>query len=1008
MKWIWKWFIVLVVGVVFYNCASKKSISSTVDMPKRALQTKITIPQPDLSREDDYVPQLKSQRKIFFPDTEAEKHWVDSVYNQLSQDEKIGQLFMVAAYSNKDTTHIKAVEKLITQNHIGGLIFFQGGPVRQARLTNRYQALSKVPLFVGIDAEWGLSMRLDSTYKYPWNMTLGAIRDVKWIEKVGVQMGAESKRLGIHFNFAPVVDINTNPKNPIIGNRSFGESKIQVTEHALALMRGVQSQGVFSTGKHFPGHGDTSSDSHHTLPLVTASRSHLDLIELYPYKRLIDEGLVSIMVAHLNVPELEPRDQMPTSVSPAVVTDLLQRDLGFDGLIFTDALNMKGAANFKKPGELDLDAFKAGNDILLFAENVPVAMEKICMALQDSVISKSRLEESVRKILRYKYKAGLHHRQPIETKNLVEDLNNPTKEALLYSLFEQSVTVLKRDKHCLPIRSLKKKFAYVKLGDDNHLHFLNTLRNYAQIDEVYHANLDSLQAKLAGYDQVIIGYHKSDKAWKKHDFTDNEIAIIQSLSHKNHVILDVFAKPYTLLQLPHFDDLKGLVLSYQNHEIAQTVSAEIIFGALGSKGQLPVSIGDTFHAGDGLLTDSLARLGYTSPENVGMNSAVLKKIEAVAQKAISEKMAPGMQILVARKGKVIYNKAFGTQSYESNQKVTVTDLYDVASLTKMMGTLPLVMQLYDHHKVHLDTKLDQMLSYYKGSNKEHINFKDLLTHQAQLPAWIPFYKATLDSLQFPNPLFYRTTSEPGFSKQVSAKLFIADSYHDTIQKRIRDVALLPKKEYKYSDLTFYLLKDWIEKEYKAPLDSLVQSHFYQSMGMQHSGYNPLHRFKADEIVPTEIDTYFRHDTIRGYVHDMGAAMLGGVAGHAGVFSNAMDVAKMLQLFLQKGTYGDETYFSPETFAAFNQCYFCPEGNRRGLGFDKPQLTKEGPTCGCVSRNSFGHTGFTGTIAWADPDSEIIYVFLSNRTYPDSTQPNRLSKANIREEIQQLIQDAKIN
>ncbi len=433
------------------------------------------------------IGQFAFAQNNFYPNhTEPlQTKWVDSVYNQMSLDERIGQLFMVAAYSNKDSVHNNSIEKLVSQYKIGGLIFFQGGPKRQARLTNRYQKKAKLPLFIGIDAEWGLAMRLDSVGRFPWNMTLGAIQDMNLIEKVGESYAKQSKRMGIHFNFAPVLDINTNPKNPIIGNRSFGENKENVTKSALALMKGIQNNGVFATGKHFPGHGATSTDSHYSLPTIDYSKQHIDEIELYPYKKLFAEGLSSVMVAHLNVPSLEERENFPSSLSYNIVTNILQKDLGFEGLIFTDALNMKGASNFKKPGEIDLAAFMAGNDILLFAENVPLALEKICVAYQDSLISEERMQQSVKKILNFKYKIGLNNYKPIDTMNLYEDLNSANDKALQYKLYEEAITVVRNRDEILPIKNYEnEKIAYLKFGDDTNSHFLSTLRNYAEITEV--------------------------------------------------------------------------------------------------------------------------------------------------------------------------------------------------------------------------------------------------------------------------------------------------------------------------------------------------------------------------------------------------------------------------------------------------------------------------------------------------------------------------------------------
>jgi beta-N-acetylhexosaminidase len=995
MKTIIKILFLLLILTFVTNCGSTKG-KSTVG----------SIQKPEMTYDDEvYVPVLKSERKNFFKETEAETKWVDSIYGQMSFEEKIGQLFMVAAYSNKDSVHFKEIDKLITENKIGGLIFFQGGPVRQANLTNRFQAKSKVPLFIGIDAEWGLSMRLDSTYKYPWNTTLGAIRDLRLIEQVGENMAQETKRIGAQFNFVPVLDINTNPKNPIIGHRSFGEDKLNVTEHAIALMQGVQSQGVFCTGKHFPGHGDTALDSHYALPLVSFSRDRLEKVELYPYKRMFDEGLASVMVAHLNVPSLEPRENYPTSVSYNVVTDLLQGELGFDGLIFTDALNMKAASKFMKPGDIDLEAFLAGNDILLFAENVPVAYEKISEAYKNGLITDERISRSVKKILHYKFKAGLNKYKPIDAKNLSSDLNTTYKDALQYQLYEHAVTVLKNKDNILPIKNLDQKIAYVKLGDDVNSSFVSTLKKYTEVTDIYDTNIDSLKVKLKDFDLVIIGFHKSDKAWKKHDFTETELLWLQEIAKTKKVILDAFTKPYSLSPITSFDDIEGVVMSYQNSDIAQIVSAELLFGAIESQGKLPVSINSEFKDGFGLSTEKLNRLGFTSPENVGMSPKVLSKIDAIAKKAIDGKMTPGAQILIARRGKVIFQKSYGFHTYDNLTKVQNSDIYDVASVTKMVSTLPNVMQQYDQGKVNLDSQLGVMLPYFKGTNKETISFKELLSHYAGLQAWIPFYKSTLDAERCPSNTIYSLVSKPEFTNQVCENLYIRNDYQDSIMKQIADSKLLEKKEYKYSDFTFIILKEYLEKVTGKTIDELSTSNFYKSLGMNNTMFNPLRKFDLSVIPPTENDTYFRYTTIQGYVHDMAAAMQGGVAGHAGIFSNSMDIAKMMQMYLQKGNYGDKQYFSPSTFDTFNTCYFCSEGNRRGLGFDKPQLGKEGPTCGCVSKSSFGHTGFTGTMAWADPETEIIYVFLSNRTFPDSNLPNTLSKENIREDIQKVIQDA---
>ena len=948
------------------------------------------------------------QAKVFTGyKTDAERKWTDSVYNSLSFEERVGQLFMVAAYSNKDSAHVREVDRLVAEQKVGGLIFFQGGPLRQAKLTNRYQSKAKTPLFIGIDAEWGLSMRLDSTYRYPWNMTLGAVQDMDLIETMGEQMAIQAKRMGIHFNFAPVLDINVNPANPIIGNRSFGEDKENVTKRALALTKGIQSQGIYATGKHFPGHGDTGTDSHYSLPYLPFTIQRLENMELYPYKKLFDAGLASIMVAHLNVPSIEATENYPTSLSYNVVTNIVQGQMGYDGLIFTDALNMKGASNFMQPGEIDLEAFLAGNDILLFAENVPVAITKFTEAYNNGVLSPERLEYSVKKILAYKYRVGLNKYRPIDMANLYYDLNAPEYDDLNYKLYESAVTVIKNDETLMPIQSLENEnIAYVKMGDADEKGFTEVLQKYAPVTEIKEDSIKLLTGRLKDYTTVIVGFHKADGAWKNHNFTATELTWLDSIAKNKRVILATFVKPYSLAQIKNYKNIESVIVGYQNNTIAQTVAAEIIFGAVGAQGKLPVSIGNAFTVNSGLSTGTLNRLGFTTPGNVGVDPVKLTQIDLIAQKAIDGNMAPGMQILAARHGKVFYQKSFGYHTYDKSTKVKDLDVYDVASLTKILATLPNLMQLYDQGKIKLDAKLGDLLMEFKETDKADITLKDMLLHQSRFQAWIPFYEATLDNTKHPDSLYYKKMYSEDFPHQVADLLYLRRDYPDTIIKRIAESKLLPKKQYKYSDFNFILLKEYLERETGQSLDELSNTNFYKPLGTTYTSYNPLRKWDMSIIAPTEVDNYFRYQTIQGYVHDMAAAMQDGVAGHAGLFSNAIDVAKIMQMYLNGGNYGGKQYFSKETFDKFNTCYACNEGNRRGLGFDKPQLENPGPTCGCVSMSSFGHTGFTGTMTWADPVTGIVYVFLSNRTYPQAAE-NKLSKENIREDIQRVIEEAVI-
>jgi len=944
-------------------------------------------------------------------DSLAQKKWVDTLLNTMTIDEKIGQLFMVQAYSNKDKKHSDFIEALIEEYHIGGLIFMQGTPEKQALLNNNYQLISKIPLLIGFDGEWGLDMRLKNTYRFPWNMTLGAIRNNKLVEDFGKQVGKHCKRLGIHINFAPVVDININPENPIIGNRSFGENRENVTEKASAFIKGIQSQHVLANAKHFPGHGDTATDSHKALPILEFDIERLDSIELYPYKQLFKSDLTSVMVAHLSVKALEPNVELPTSLSYNVVTNLLKEKLNFNGLILTDALNMKGAANYAKPGEIDLAALLAGNDILLIPEDVPAAVAKIRIALEAKVITEERLNYSVQKILKAKYWAGLDAFKLVDLENLSKELNSVSDELLHRELVENSITLLKNEALVFPIQNLdKKKIAYVKLGDAENSDFVNMLKNYTNVDVISDSNLDGLLYKLKHYNLVIVGYHKSNlNPWKDYKFKDVELVWLQEIARTKTIILDVFASPYSLLQLKTFENINGLVLSYQNSKLAQEISAQMIFGALETKGKLPVSIKNIFSEGHGLMSTSLKRLGYSMPEDVGLSSKKLKRIDSLAEIAVKLKMTPGLQVLVARKGKVVYQKNFGFHTNEEKLAVVNSDIYDVASMTKILASLPLIMELEEIGDLKLESTLGNLVPKLRNTNKDTLTVKEVLSHYGRLKAWIPFYLNTLDSIsKKPSKEYYREKQSKQFNVKVANHLFLRSDYTSVMIDSIASAEQRLKIGYKYSDLPFYIFKNYIENYYKKDLNILTQQHFYNSLGANKTTYLPLNKFLKKDIVPTEKDDYYRNQLVHGYVHDMGAAMQGGIGGHAGLFSNTNDVAKIMQLYLQKGYYGGKRYFQPKTMDKFNHRYYADYSVRKGIVFDKPQIKEvEKATCGCVSEQSFGHSGFTGTYTWADPKSEIVYVFLSNRVFP--TMDNKgLIKNNIRTEIQQFIQDAIIN
>ncbi len=953
---------------------------------------------------------LLAQNPLVTKDSLAQKTWVDRQYDKMTLNEKLGQLFMVSVASNQNKQATDRIKNLIIKENLGGVIFSKGGPVRQAILTNKYQAASKVPLLIGMDAEWGLSMRLDSTYAFPWNMTLGAIQDSSIVEKVGYQIGKHAKRLGVHINFAPDLDINTNANNPIIGNRSFGEDRDNVVEKGIAFVKGMERAGVLANGKHFPGHGDTEVDSHHNLPIIPFSRKRLDSLELYPFKKLIKSGLSSIMVAHLEVPALEIKKGLPSSISEQIISGLLKEDLGYKGLIFTDALNMKGVSATGNDGSVELAAFMAGNDMLLMPENIVEAKLKLAKAYDKGKLTEERLAYSVKKILLAKYKAGLNNYKPIIIDNLYNDLNSLEDDIIYEEAIENAITIVKNKLDLLAIKNLdNKKIAYVKFGDASNDAFVKGLKNYANVTVIDANDINTLKVKLKEFNLVIIGHHKSNESpWKDYKFSATELNWLQDIAAEktSNLILCVFAKPYALSDIKSFQNIDAVVMSYQNSDIAQEKTAEVLFGAVGASGKLPVSAHSDFPVKTGIKTQSLSRLGYSIPERVGMSSKGLGEIDHMVNDGLDSLMFPGAQILVARKGKVIYQKSFGKPTYDSKEKITNDYIYDLASLTKILATLPMVMKMEEEGKIGLNNTFEELVPNYSDTEIKNVTVLKALSHYGRLPAWIPFYINTLDENRKPSGEFYRNSPLPGFSTKVYDNLYLADAYQDSIYNRIGRQDLKSNR-YRYSDVPYYVMKKVIEENYNQRLDYLTSNFLYSRLGANHTSFNPLDKFEKNMIVPSEEDDYYRYGTVQGYVHDMGAAMQAGVGGHAGLFSNSNDIAKIMQMYLQNGYYGGTKFFDSRTVKKFNTCYFCDKNVRRGVGFDKPQLEHSGPTCGCVSRKSFGHSGFTGTYTWADPEEEIVYVFLSNRTYPSASN-TLLVKSGLRTRIQQVIYDSILN
>ena len=933
-----------------------------------------------------------------------QEKWVDSIYNNLTLDEKIGQLFFVQATS-KNKNNSEKILNDIKNFKIGGLIFSTGHPSIQANLTNKYQNASEIPLMISMDAEWGVGMRLDSVPKFPWNMSLGAIKNDLLIEKIGSEIGYQFKRLGIHMNFAPVIDINTNPKNPIIGNRSYGENKINVSEKGISFTKGIQSNNVLATAKHFPGHGDTSKDSHLTLPTINFDEKRIKKVELYPFKKLIEDGLSAVMIAHLNVPSLEKENMLPSTLSKNIIEKTLIKELNFNGLIITDALEMKGVSEFTKKN-VDLMAFLAGNDILLMSSDISKGVKSIKKSIKKGKISEQRLARSVKKILKAKYKVGLNNYKSIETSNLIDDLNSISVTNLINKSIESIPTLIKNKSNVIPVKLDTESILNIQFGNSDGVIFNDYLNKFKRVKAIKASNINTndLNSLLANHKLIIVSFHmKSDTPWENMNkkFSENEQDILKLIDEHDNKILASFTNPYTL-SLLNLKSYNSVIVGFQNNYEFQKTIAQQIFGAKEIKGNLPVSINETYKEGTGIILKNLNILSYADPEMVGVDRKKLNKIDSLVNYAIQNEMTPGAQILIAKNSKIIYDKSFGRLRYNENLKTNSETIYDLASLTKILVTTPIIMNLVDKNIIGLETKLKEIIPRYEKSNKSEISVKELLSGHAALQAWIPFYKLTLDEKNRPSSKYYSFSRNRTNSVKVSPDLYLRTDYIDTIRNIIEKSDLL-KNKYKYSDLSYLIIQEFIENHYNQNLDQIIHELMFRKLGIELT-YNPTLKYSTKNIAPTELDEYFRYKEINGYVHDMAAAMLGGVSTHAGLFGNAINVAKVMQLYIQNGNYGNQQILNPETINLFNNCYYCDEDNRRGVGFDKPQLEDDGPTCGCISMNSFGHSGWTGTFAWADPDQEIIYVFLSNRSYPtgESAGKSKLVKENIRSKIQEII------
>ena len=963
------------------------------------------------------TPQILSRGKA---DSQECKEWVESRLAKMTLKEKIGQLFIHTVPLHDTEANRKNIRNAIKEYKIGGILFSDGKVVSQVTLTNYAQELADIPLMITFDGEWGLNMRLKEIPAFSRNRVMGCIQDNELLYEYGKEVARQFREIGVHVNFAPVADVDNNPLNPVINTRSFGGDVRNVTGKVIAYSRGLEDGGVLSVSKHFPGHGDTNVDSHKALPVLKFTRERLDSIEMYPFRKAIEAGLGGIMVGHLEIPALSKK---PSSLSPEIL-DILQEEFGFKGIAFTDALEMKGVSNNLN---VCAQALMAGNDMLLPPRNLKREMDGVLAAVKAGKLTEEYLTEKCRKVLTFKYALGLHEPPFIQLSGIEKRLNRPSTQDLRDRLEKAAVTVVGNEGGVLPMDVDLKNTAILNIGKSSEGKiFHQQLNKYMKVDRIlaHPDSITTLSKRLAKYDRVIVAIHT-----EKYAAYQGMLATLASKLPLSYVYFTPLKNIYR--KGVAWKKAASVILGHVGSATVQQFVAEVMMGREKATGRISVEVKDYRLPGEGVDLESTKKY---RPEDYGMDASVLSKVDEIALEGIKAKAYPGCQVLIMKDGLPVYDKCFGTFTYEDSKKVEPEHLYDIASLTKTTGTLLAVMKLYDEGKFGLTDPISKYVPAMKGSRKGRITIEDLLYHQSGLPGSHPFYREAINDSSYTGGFFkgridanhhlrvdrrlyvvddfkYKdeylsSASSEDYPLQVAENLFVSPSFPEKILEMIAsDKVPLRDRRYRYSCLNFVLLKEMVEQISGMPMDEYLEKEFYAPMGMKSTLYNPLRRFQPEQIVPTIQKDYLRgRKELRGYVHDEIAAFMGGVSGNAGLFSNARDVAKVYQMLADGGQYGGKRYLSLETCQLFMNKK--SRISRRTLGFDKPEPTPgKGPCADEAPKEVVGHTGFTGTCAWADPKNGLVFVFISNRIYPRPFDHKGLMTLKIRPRIQQLMYQA---
>lgn len=949
------------------------------------------------------------------------QRWVDSVYATLTPRQRVAQLMCPKLIPTQGKTSQATIKRIVGENGVGSILFTEGSIAQYAEMTNLAARVARVPLLVTFDGEWGVAMRVKGTVTYPKNMTVGAITDNNLVEQYGAEVARQCRLLGINVNFAPVADVNSNPANPVIGQRSFGEDPQRVADKVVAYSRGLEKGRVQAVAKHFPGHGDTDSDSHKTLPTIKHNMKRLEKVEFLPFQAFTNAGFTGAMMGHISVPAID-RTGLSTSLG-APAYKLLRNKIGFNGLIYTDAMGMRGAV-MPDSSNNTVAALAAGADVIECAHAVQ-DIDAVMAALKSGRISAKTVEDRCRRVLAYKYALAFGSKTPVDTANLAARLNSPEAVALCRRMYASAMTVVYNNNDVLPLRNLdKRNIAVVCLGDDPDGTFAAYCQRYARV-KVINAPKSELSAadmaQLKKYNTVIVAVFNNKPA---------TCTAYSALAKQCKGMITAFCvNPYKAVKVAGAKKHgQAMVMAYEDVPYAAEYAVQTIFGGIGAKGTLPVAMRGIAKVGAGVKTVQ-NRLGYRTLTEQNHPQWMADSIDSIVGHALHIDAMPGCQVLVAKDGNIVFDKAYGKLT-RGGAPVTASTMYDCASVSKALGTLPGVMMAVDRGLIDVDAPASRYIPGLRGGAKEGITVRQLLYHESGMPASMNVYNAMVDTTGFNGqPIISgrqdsthniyisrgawghdkgrlradvtSRTRSAQFPHPIADSLFVSDAGIDTMFSCIYRIPLRKNNNYNYSCLNFCLLMDAEQRVTGRNHMEWCDTNLWEPLGAWSVTYRPAEYFDKSMIAPTEYDSYLRRQTVHGYVHDETAAFSGGIQGNAGLFANADDLAKICQMWLNGGTYGDARVMGQNTVKQFTteKSPTC----RRGLGFDKPDVDNpdNSPTCAEAGREVFGHLGFTGTVFWVDPVHNLTFIFLTNRVNPTRDTP-AFNSTNIRPSLYSVV------